>query len=197
MGNSIHLALRDFYQTPNSNLLELLQKNWEPLGYTSKKHELQSLARATKFLEEYLHAELHKTAKPLLLEQPFMIKIDTTLKIGGKIDRIDDRGDGKIEIIDYKTGANVPTQKDIDLDLQMTIYALAAMEKLNKTIDQIKLSFYFFDTASKITTIRTKEQLEEAKKELLSIRSEIESSPFLCSGSQLCKNCEFKMLCNG
>ncbi|MCL4390340.1 MAG: ATP-dependent helicase [Patescibacteria group bacterium] len=194
MGNSIHLALRDLYREPGANLLELLERNWEPAGYTSKKHEVQTKEKAKKFLTEYLKSEIHKTAKPLLLEQPFSFKIED-LKIGGKIDRVDDRGDGVVEIIDYKTGANVPTQKDIDADLQMTIYALAMADRY--LVNKIKLSFYYFDTQSQVTTIRTKEQLEEAKKELLRIRDEIEKSDFLCSGSMMCKNCEFKILCNG
>ncbi len=207
MGNSIHLALRDFYRarqslgdggSPNEEkqLLNLLDQNWEPLGYSSKKHESETKDKAKRFLTEYLHSPIHKTANPINLEQPFTFKIDD-LKIGGKIDRVDDRGNGTIEIIDYKTGANVPTQKDIDSDLQMTIYALAATDPgvLGKDIKDVKLSFYYFDTASQVTTIRTKEQLEAAKKELLAIRAEIEHSDFLCSGSILCQNCEFKMLC--
>jgi hypothetical protein len=65
----------------------------------------------------------------------------------------------------------------------------------NFPIDKIKLSFYFFENQTKISTIRTREQLEEAKKELLKIRDEIQSSDFACSGSKLCENCEFKILC--
>ena len=122
---------------------------------------------------------------------------ESVLKIGGKIDRIDDLGNGEVEIIDYKTGAKIPSQKEIDQNLQMTIYAIAASEILQKPIEKIKLSFYFFGGTSKISTVRTKEQLEEAKKELLAIRDEIEKSDFQCSGHLLCENCEFKMLCNG
>ena len=75
----------------------------------------------------------------------------------------------------------------------MTIYALAA--SLKKPIEKIKLAFYYFDTDSLIETTRTKEQLDETKKELLKIRDEIEKSNFECSGGKLCENCEFKMLC--
>jgi len=67
---------------------------------------------------------------------------------------------------------------------------------MQKPIAKIKLSFYYFDTASKVTTTRTAEQLEEAKNELLAIRDEIQQSDFHCSGSIICQNCEFKILCN-
>ena len=182
------------------------------------------MEKAQKFLQEYLKTGLHQKAKPIYLEMPFTFKIsghsggrpkgepiesqkrsyqslhsfqddEGVLKIGGKLDRVDELPNGEIEIIDYKTGANVPSQKDIDLDLQMTIYALAATEVLQKSIDKVKLSFYFFDNQTKISTTRTKEQLENAKKELLAIREEIQKSDFACSGSKHCEKCEFEILC--
>lgn len=48
------------------------------------------------------------------------------LKIGGKIDRVDVLPDGMVEIIDYKTSEKVPSQKEVDKDVQLTFYALAA-----------------------------------------------------------------------
>lgn len=213
IGNSVHLALRDFYRQTNNRmeesnerlkgevkdiLMDLLNKNWEHKGYQSKKHEQDSLLRTQNFLEQYLETELHKTSRPIMLEQPFTFRLDPTLKIGGKIDRVDDLGNGMIEIVDYKTGGNIPTQKEVDANLQMTLYAMAAVDPgvFNKTIDQIKLSFYFFDQGTKISTIRTAEQLETAKKEVLTVREEIQNSDFQCLRGIFCQNCEYKMLCN-
>lgn len=213
MGNSIHLALKDFcsqYKEVAKNqekdlLMQLLDQNWINQGYESKKHEQEAKDKAQRFLESYLKDGLHQDCNALLLEKTFNFWIpqpqpstDLPLKIIGKIDRVDDRGEGKVEIIDYKTGANVPSQKDIDADLQMTIYALAACDRgiLNKKVDQVTLSFYYFDAAKKMTTTRSAEQLELAKQDLLRIRDEIQSSDFACSHNIFCENCEYKMLCN-
>ncbi len=120
------------------------------------------------------------------------------LKIGGKIDRVDDLGNGVIEIIDYKTG-RVPSKREVDRDLQMSIYALAATEIkdqiFNRKPEQVKLTFYYFDTQEKISTVRTKEQLEAEKANLLQIAQEIELSDYKCSGSQICGFCEYKLWC--
>lgn len=206
MGNSIHLALRDFYQVGNSEtLVNLLEKNWVQEGYSSRRHEEEAMVKAKRFLEEYLKSDIHAQAKPILLEKPFYFWLGKDLKIGGKMDRVDDLGKGVVEIVDYKTGANVPTQKDIDTDLQMTIYVLAATDQgisgeisklTGQKISEVRLAFYYFDNGKRVVTKRSGEELEKAKKDLLEIKKEIESSDFLCSHSKLCENCEFKMLCN-
>ena len=53
---------------------------------------------------------LKKIPDTVGIETPFQFWINT-LKVGGRIDRIDRLPDGRVEIIDYKTGANVPDGK--------------------------------------------------------------------------------------
>ncbi len=108
--------------------------------------------------------------------------------------------DGTIEIIDYKTGATIPTQKDVDRNLQLSFYALAAttiqMEPFGIKPEKVKLSLYFLDNQEKISTIRTAEQLKEATEEILKVRDEIEKSDFKCSGHIFCQNnCEYSLFC--
>src|SRR3989338_7896278 len=198
LGNSIHNALRDFYSVRRIRdggskskelefLLKLLDRNWQQQGFSSQEHEQETKQTAKEYLQNYLKSPLHKFARPIFIEKSFSFKVDPSLKILGKMDRIDDAGEGNIEIIDYKTGANLPNQNNLDHNLQMTIYALAAVNPgiVAKKIDQIKLFFYFFSSSQKMTTVRTKEQLTFAVEELLKIRSEIEESDFKCSQGRI------------
>ena len=104
---------------------------------------------------------------PKDLEQPFVIKASPKLKIGGKIDRVDEK-DGQLEVIDYKTG-RVMEQRDVDKSLQMTVYALAVTDPgiYGKKPEEVKMTFYFLDTGERKSTKRTAEQLRQAKKEIV------------------------------
>lgn len=204
-GTSVHAALRNFYQNPPAGKLnindvrEIVNNVWINEGYGSKIHEKQALARAVKIVSDFLTKNFNKHNLPIALEYPFNFYLDK-VKIAGRIDRIDSAGENKIEIIDYKTGDNVPTPKKLAEDLQLTFYALAANEVRDKILDKkpedIILSLYYLEKDIKLTTTRTKEQLDQAKELILQKVKEIESSEFKCSGSMFCKNCEYKMLCH-
>ena len=207
-GATIHLVLKEAYKLKSqgekinqNKLFQLLEKNWLREGYIDKRYEQEMKKRGKKYLEDYYEKEFTKDIKPLLLEQAFTLPLKTQngfLRIGGKIDRVDDLGNGSIEIIDYKTG-RLPTKRDIDVNLQLSMYALAATEirelPFGKSPEEIVLSLYFFDVQEKISTTRTQEQLEEEKEKIMAIAKEIESSDFKCSGNKLCRSCEYKMFC--
>lgn len=204
-GTSLHAALRDFYQArilgedpKEKEIMAFLEKNWVMGGYKDRRHEELSYQKGQKFLRSFLEQVKETKILPLALEKSFVFPLKS-LRIVGRLDRIDPMTNGQIEIIDYKTGARVPEQKDVDQDLQMTIYALAATEvlepPLGKKPEEVVLSLYFFETGEKISTRRTGEQMKEAKDEILSWAQQIAGSDFRCRGSEFCRHCEYRLLC--
>ncbi len=216
-GISVHLALRDYFQkilrgeNPSQKDIEpLLNAVWIDEGYTSKAHEVAAKQKAIVVLEKYIEKELQslkdagKNALALEIPFKFFIKDDSIkpagIQFGGRIDRVDKLSDNTIEIVDYKTGSNMPDEKKLKNDLQLTAYALAATEVhdsiFNKKPGEIKLSLHYLEEDTILTTTRTAEQIEEAKTLILQKAIDIETSEFLCNGSLFCKNCEYKMLCH-
>ena len=208
-GNSVHMALKDFYQlkkqgkkVTKKTLVELLDKNWIGEGYTSKQYETAMRRRGSGYLEEYFDRAYEPRVTPLVLEQPFTVPIKArgrTIKIGGKIDRVDQLPGGRIEIIDYKTG-RVPSKREMDTSLQLSMYAIAATEvavlPFGKKPEDVVLSLYYFDVQEKISTTRTSEQLTAEKEKIISVAGDIEASDFRCSGNQLCTACEYQLFCS-
>lgn len=201
-GQSVHEALRSFYEllkrpepVTGNTLIDLLDKKWVPLGYTSKSHEQRTKKGGREMLKAFYKTAFDPTKIPMSLEQFFVVRITPSLKITGKIDRIDEVDD-RLEIIDYKTG-RVPTQREIDKSLQMTVYALAATDPgvLGKTAENVILSFYFLKEQQKISTTRTRQQLETARAELVEKAKTIERSSFEPRVGKYCDFCEFRSIC--
>ena len=148
-------------------------------------------------LSGYFDKAFQEGQMPISLEQVFKIRLTDNLKMGGKIDRVDEIDHGKLEIIDYKTGKK-PKDKEIENSLQMTVYALAAKDKgiFNKKPEDLVLSFYFFSTQEKISTSRNQNQINEAKSELIRIAQEINESSFPATPGKWCDFCDFRMVCD-
>lgn len=204
-GTSVHAVLRDFYASYiNENKIkidevdELFKKDWINEGFNSKEHEKRVFDKAKRMVKDYLRKNFNKKNLPLALEYPFSFNIKN-LKVAGRIDRIDGIDENKIEIIDYKTGENITKEKDLQDNLQLSIYALGASEVKDKILGKdpsdVLLSLLFLDKNIRLTTTRTKEQLEEEKEEILKKAEEMSKSDFACNKSIYCKNCEYKMLC--
>ena len=121
--------------------------------------------------------------------------------LSGIMDRIDKNADGGFEIIDYKTKRKMPGQKEIDNDLQMSIYQLGLVKKWpHIDPNKIKLSFYFLKHGEKISTSRTKEQVEETRNFILDTIRDInekikDGNNFPPTPSPLCDWCEYRQMC--
>ncbi len=210
-GVSVHASLREFFESVTTGkkptekiMFDILEKNWVSKGFIDKKQERDFFEKGRMYLSGFLRQGFVKQKLPVLMEEKFSFPLKNAkgerILVGGTIDRVDDLGDGNIEIIDYKTSANIPSQKEVDKNMQLSFYALAATLSGNKYFikspDQIKLSLYYLDTQEKFTTTRTKKQLEDTIEKIFETKDAIEASSFKCSGHMFCKNgCEFSMFC--
>lgn len=211
-GTSIHITLKKFFdlvasgQKPNEKLIyKCLEDNWVKEGYLDRTHEKKFFQKGKIYLSGFLKEGFDPKNLPEVMEQMFTVPIISKdkkqyLRVGGKIDRLDVFLDGSVEIVDYKTGATIPSQKEVDNNLQLSFYALAATSIPDKPFgrkpENVKLSLYFLDEQEKLSTTRTAEELEKAKEEIFKIKEDIENSDFKCSGHMFCQNnCEYSLFC--
>ncbi len=210
-GTTIHDTLRDTYMLIKNHeiekdvdnvyqkALEFYELHWSSIGFENKKQEHDRYADGQRILKDLLEADLKRNFEIQKLEEPFTFAIAPNLKIGGRIDRIDKHPDGKIEIIDYKTGTK-PELKDLETGLkglQLSMYAMAAMKILDTPLENLILTFYYLESNERISITRTHEDLATAKQKILEVRDAIEKSNFTCSGNYFCQNnCDYKLFCS-
>lgn len=197
-GNSIHDTLRDFHtkimfgeKISKENLIAIYQKNWQPLGYMDEDHRKARFEKGKELLEKYYDKNIDLKLKHKALEKPFNIRIDG-IRFYGRIDRIDEINNNSVEIIDYKTGT-AKTQKDVDKDKQVALYAIAAKEALG--FEPTKLTLYFLEADEKITTTRTDEDLLKVKEEIKESLENIKKGDFTAKPGMICNWCDYKDIC--
>ncbi len=210
-GDTIHKTLQAFYKEfitdksiGQNRLLEIYNETWIPLGYASKRHEERMKKEGQTMLTQFYKKYHRRHLSILDIERVFKIKIGKKLVIRGKIDRVDQKNKKEIEIVDYKTG-KMPDKKELmkspstslRVNMQLSIYALAAMDKglYRKKIDEITLSFYYLQPMEKISFKPSPEYINETKKTIHETVSEIRKHVFDPNVGPWCDFCHFRMIC--
>lgn len=130
-GKSVHSALEFMYagdECPTLvQVLDHYMAKWVSEAYKSAADEEKAKREGTKMLAAYYKKFAKAWAKPLCVETKFDITIDH-VRVIGYIDRVDIMPNGKLHIIDYKTGRMWPDKKAPTSE-QLSVYqhALEAM----------------------------------------------------------------------
>src|SRR5207253_3006127 len=112
----------------------------------------------------------------------------------GVIDRVDRLPSGGIEVIDYKTG-RLSSQKDVRDSLQLSIYALACRDALGLGTPE-KVTLYFTESATRMSTTRTDAQLDAPRDGLAAWVLRVRSGDFAATPSHdACWRCDYAPMC--
>jgi DNA helicase II / ATP-dependent DNA helicase PcrA len=201
-GISIHQALHQFFKRAQKggvsleDLLALYQANWLSFGYTSSHHEKRLFKEGQVMLRRFYQEDFNQDSLPDFLEKKFNFFLTEKIKITGVFDRVD-RNENTWEIIDYKTGQPLD-QKQANKSLQMNLYLLAATDRgiLGATAEDLTGTFYFLATGQKVSVKKTKQELIQAKRNLIEIIEKINQSDFSARPGFWCDFCPFKMVCD-
>lgn len=203
-GNKIHKALQFFHsKQPISptldELLNYLKDIWDSTPFQNQEEDMIYFSEAIKLLKNYYNHYLKIKDKFTVIDTEirFEVKLEKC-RVAGIIDRIDKTKDG-IEIIDYKTTKRLPSQQDIDNNLQLSIYCLGLINRwpqfAKQGLKNIKLSFYYLKHQEIISTQRTQEELDSLRGQILEQLAEIDKSNFKPIPSPLCDWCGYKNIC--
>jgi DNA helicase-2/ATP-dependent DNA helicase PcrA len=198
-GAAMHRVLRTYYDSARLGRIktdeELLQLFRDDPGVSGIQDDYQQdlyLKQGLQQLRDFLAATSSAPAPEVLhTEEWFDVQIAGT-KVAGRIDRIDRAPDGRVNIVDYKTG-KARSQEDADESLQLSIYAMAAHEKWGYRVGA--LVFHNLEGNVPVFSKRTEFQLEEARGRVLTVARGIAAGNFKPKPGFYCSFCAFRGLC--
>jgi len=156
-----------------------------------------------RILKEYFQKNIPCSSSIIDLETHFEVVItedsqqpDRIHILSGIIDRVDKLPDGTVEIIDYKTGKRMPSQKQVDKNNQLSLYAIGLKDRWPQLqLENLSLSLYFLKFGEKIKTRRNEKDLIAAKNGIIETIHQIKRSNFNPHPSPLCPWCGYRNIC--
>ncbi len=206
-GTLIHGALK-FYHSPSllpptlEDTLDYFSRNWNSDVFADEMEDRAAFSQGVSIISDYCKKNNPADFNIVDLESRFAIPIEDSSRgsqhvISGIVDRIDKTEDG-YEIIDYKTTKKMPSQEKVDNDLQLSVYLNAFLTRYPKeaaNMDKITVSLYYLKHGVKLSSTRTREQLEQANKLFLEVISHIEAGEFSPNVTPLCDWCGYQKIC--
>ncbi|TRZ78285.1 PD-(D/E)XK nuclease family protein, partial [bacterium] len=149
-------------------------------------------------IEKYYHDNDITASTPIATEMFFETSIDVSNEVhtlAGKIDRIDKLSDGSFEIIDYKTSKWLPSQDDVDNNLQLAIYQMGLLNRWPNIDTPIKVSLYFLLHGMKLSSTKSPDTTATKEKVSNMIKSIQDTKEFKPLPSVLCGWCGHQKIC--
>ena len=152
-GQSVHLALEFFYGVKEAvaptleQLLASYKEQWVSAGYKDPGHEAQFFEDGKAILAAFHKKHARDFFLPFFVEYNFNLEVDG-VPVTGKVDRVDKLEDGRLAVLDYKTGKALAKDR-VAADAQLTMYQMACEQLLGAKV--AKLTFYHLPSLSEMT----------------------------------------------
>jgi Protein of unknown function (DUF2800). len=213
-GTALHKVMEFMYANlkppfpPLEETLKFFRLDWQKTsfaekGYASAQKELEGYEEGVKIIEAYYKKHEKDIFNPLSTEFRTTQEVDG-LSIISIVDRIDYLGEGKVSILDYKTGKTVKREPDQLLMYQKLMSQSPQLLKLVQTkdpsvekVDVANLLFYYLPKLDEqIYTPAPKEEIDIFWQGVLKVADNIKAEKFSATPSELaCKFCDYKDLC--
>lgn len=114
-------------------LMERLESVWNALAFDAPWKSAQEKEHARVALERFLRWHVLDRAgrTPLASEHDFDVTLeagDYEVRIRGQMDRVEADGEGRAYVVDFKTGKQAPTAREVERHPQLAVYQLAVRE---------------------------------------------------------------------
>jgi len=212
-GTLVHAVLEDLFGEPApgrtlDRAVELLPGEWDKLRaeeprlaelFTAEQaaDETAWLASAVDLLRTYFGMEDPRWLEPASREERVGYELESGVTFGGIVDRIDIAPDGRIRVVDYKTGRGPNPRFEDKAMFQMRFYALVIWR--TRGVIPTLLQLMYFGDGTFLTYEPQEHELLATERKLVAlweaIERAIELRDFPPRKSGLCGWCAHKALC--
>lgn len=208
-GTTAHLALERLFDLPAprrtaDRLYDLFREVWTELRrdpdyselFDSREEERDWGVKSLGIIANYLALEDPVSAAPLHRELEMAEDLGG-ISVRGILDRLDTRPDGKLVIIDYKTGAAPPERYALPAFFALKIYALLVRRRFGRAPAELRLMYLGSSTVYSIPVDdRMLDGIERQVNALAeAISKAMERDHFPPRPSVLCGWCSFRSIC--
>jgi RecB family exonuclease len=208
MGAAVHSALADWWALPfpqrqPARGIDLVRKRWLAEGFATPEQSAVVRERAARWVEEYL-LRVDPAHEPIGIERTVAART-ARLAVSGRIDRLDVDPDGRLVVVDYKTGRRPPGPDDARSSLALALYAVAAARTLRR--ECVRVELHHLPTGAVAAHDHTEQSLARKVAEAESIAFDAVRADaahaagrtgdetFPPSPSRLCTWCDFRRHC--
>ena len=202
LGGAVHEALRCLHDPGRlrppalEEVVEQFCAAWQRQEAQLPEAERQAyFEEGVELLRRYyeLNAQPEKDRFTAAAELNFTLPFEDGHTLTGRIDRLDVLPGGGLEVIDYKTGRRMPTQPQVDKNLQLAIYLLAAQHLYPGR--PTRATFYYLFHNFRLTTEPKPEALEARKWEIREVLAGVEAQAFDPRLGPHCDWCDWRSYC--
>ncbi|WP_405990914.1 ATP-dependent helicase [Streptomyces sp. NBC_00986] len=222
-GNVVHVLADEVAsgRTPADldALMERLDTVWNALAFDAPWKSAQEKDNARVALERFLkwHVDSNgiRTGRtPVASEHDFDVTLeagDYEVRIRGSMDRVEADGEGRAYVVDFKTGKQTPTAREVERHPQLAVYQLAVREgAVDEAFDgvrpepggaelvQLRQGAAQRDGGETLPKVQAQEPLEgEWAGELLATAAgKVLDERFTPTAGQHCTHCAFRASCS-
>ncbi|MFI1028149.1 ATP-dependent helicase [Streptomyces sp. NPDC020951] len=197
-------------------LMERLDSVWNALAFDAPWKSTQEKAHARVALERFLQWHVMDRAgrTPVASEHDFDVTLeagDYEVRVRGQMDRVEADGDGRAYVVDFKTGKQAPTAREVERHPQLAVYQLAVREgAVDEAFDgvrpapggaelvQLRQGAAKKDGGDTVPKVQAQEALEgEWVGELLATAAgKVLDERFTPTAGQQCTHCAFRASCS-
>jgi DNA helicase-2/ATP-dependent DNA helicase PcrA len=200
LGTLVHAVIErlskriiDGHDVTEDEALALLDAAWKASVWDLEELERQDRQAAEEMIRDFLVHQAARSSDIAGVEQWIDLELEGR-RVSGKIDRVDDLGDG-LEVIDYKTSKKPESRPKLKQDFQMVLYWEGAECAYQQPVKRV--GHWYLRHDKEVMVEISPDEREEVLERARGIIRAVEAGSFGATpGYRTCMYCDYADLCD-